>query len=79
MKTKLREEIERFNTFQISILGQQKNKTKSNSVDIRAYAKYLLQNGSVSEKKDLLINLRSELILTNKKLTLVKEAKEIKA
>ena len=45
----------------------------SNGVNIRQYAKYLLKEGSVSDKRELLANLRSRIIYKNKKLTLVRE------
>ena len=44
-----------------------------NKVNIRQYAKYLLKEGSVSDKRELLANLRSRIIYKNKKLTLVQE------
>lgn len=71
MRQKLEDEIARFNIFQRSVLGA-KDKIKNNTeTDIRNYAKYLLKEGSVSEKRELLGNLRSRIIYKDKKLTLV--------
>ena len=42
-------------------------------VNIRIYAKYLLKEGSVTEKRELLSNLRSRLIYKDKTLALVQE------
>ncbi|MEK7096978.1 MAG: hypothetical protein AAB859_01540 [Patescibacteria group bacterium] len=44
---------------------------EENEVNIRQYAKYLLKEGSVSDKRELLANLRSKLIYKNKNITLV--------
>jgi len=41
-------------------------------VDIRAYAKYVLKEGSVSEKRDLLGNLRSKISYANKSISILK-------
>lgn len=41
-----------------------------NEIDVRGYAKYLLREGSTTEKRELLANLRSRLICKNKTLTL---------
>jgi len=38
--------------------------------DIRKYAKHLLREGSPTEKRELLANLRSRMIYKNKELTL---------
>ncbi|HAU65979.1 TPA: hypothetical protein DCW61_01385, partial [Candidatus Uhrbacteria bacterium] len=42
-------------------------------INIRAYAKYLLRQGSISEKRELLGNLRSRLMYLHKKVTLMQE------
>lgn len=39
--------------------------------DIRNYAKYILKEGSVSEKRELLANLRSRLSYKDKRITLI--------
>ena len=39
-------------------------------VDLRNYAKYLLKEGSVTEKRELLLCIESRLSLTQKVLTL---------
>jgi len=43
---------------------------KQKSIDMKNYAKYLLKDGSVYEKRELLSNLRSRLILKDKELIL---------
>ena len=48
-----------------------------NDITTREYAKYVLKEGSISEKRDLLGHLRSRLILQDKKITLVEESKKL--
>lgn len=74
MRHKLEEEISRFHKFQNVVL-QDKTKRILNDeeVNIRIYAKYLLKEGSVTEKRELLANLRSRLIYKDKTLTLLEE------
>jgi len=73
MRTKLEDEIKRFNIFQRSVLGTkdgEKIKTDPDT-DIRNYAKYLLKEGSIIEKRELLGNLRSRIMYKDKELTLI--------
>lgn len=75
MRHKLEEEIKRFSKFQNVILGAEVEQTANESeVNIRAYAKYLLREGSISEKRELLGNLRSRLMYQDKKVTLLEES-----
>ena len=48
-----------------------KEKIKVKEIDIRNYAKYILKEGSVSEKRELLGNLRSRIVYKDKTLTLL--------
>lgn len=72
MRHKLEDEIKRFNHFQKVILGSDgKQETVEADVNIRTYAKYLLRQGSISEKRELLGNLRSRLMYKNKTVVLI--------
>ena len=74
MRMKLEEEIKRFNRLQrLATSGTPKMKIDENDIATREYAKYVLKEGSVSEKRELLGHLRSRLVLKDKKITLVKE------
>lgn len=75
MRTKLEDEIKRFNIFQRSVLGAKDGEKikKDTDTDIRNYAKYLLKEGSMIEKRELLGNLRSRIMYKDKVLTLVQE------
>lgn len=70
MRHKLEDEVKRFGKFQEAISGKVEAKLEPEEVNIRAYAKYLLQEGSITEKRELLANLRSRLVYRDKKLTL---------
>lgn len=71
MKDKIRTEIEQHQKFQESVLGKvSKDKIKVKEIDIRNYAKYILRERSIWEKRELLSHLRSKLILKEKHITI---------
>jgi DNA invertase Pin-like site-specific DNA recombinase len=71
MRQKLEEEIARFNIFQRSVLQTTVKSDKDHVTDIRNYAKYILKEGTVMEKRELLANLRSRIVYKDKELTLL--------
>ena len=73
MRQKLEDEIARFNIFQRSVLGATEKLQNNKDTDIRNFAKYILKEGTVGEKRELLANLRSRIVYKDKKLTLVSE------
>jgi len=71
MRARLEAEVERFNRFQASVLGNNPAKdVPMKKIDVRTYAKYLLKEGSITEKRDLLAFMKSRLVYTSKKLSL---------
>ncbi len=71
MRDRIKTEIKSHNEFQQSVLGQEKLKdTSVKDVDIRNYAKHILRTRPMHEKRELLGNLRSKLILKDKKIYL---------
>jgi site-specific DNA recombinase len=70
MRQKLEDEIARFNIFQRSVLQTTVKSNKDHVTDIRNYAKYILKEGTVMEKRELLANLRSRIVYKDKELTL---------
>ncbi len=71
MKDKIKTEIQQYKKFQESVLGKtSKEKIKVKEIDIRNYAKYILKERSIWEKRELLSHLRSKLFLKNKIITL---------
>lgn len=71
MRQKLEDEIARFNIFQRSVLGTTTKSNTDHVADIRNYAKYILKEGTVTEKRELLANLRSRIVYKDKTLTLI--------
>ncbi len=69
MRDKIEEEVARYNKFRTGVLGAKK-KDSANAVDIRMYAKYLLKDGTISEKRELLSCLKSELTLKDRQIVL---------
>lgn len=71
VRVKFEEEIERFNKFQKIAFGKTGSATaKKSEIDVRTYVKYLLREGSMLEKRELLSNLRSKLTYRERTLTL---------
>jgi len=69
VKSRIEQEIARFNKFRIGVLGQ-KEEAQESEVNAKNYAKYLLKEGTLIEKRELLFFLKSKLILKDKKITL---------
>lgn len=69
IKEKLKMEIERVKKFQRVILGT-KEKIEVKDIDIRNYAKYVLQEASDVEKRELLGCFKSKIMLANKQIRL---------
>lgn len=73
IKHQLELEIMRYNKFQHGVLGKDKNEKRNNvsdAIDVRAYAKYLLKEGSIVEKRELLGCIKSKVILIDKQIKL---------
>lgn len=71
IRHKFEEEVKRLNRFQSGVLGAVARRNPEElEVDIRNYAKYLLREGTVTEKRELLGNLRSKLIYKMKRVIL---------
>ncbi len=70
MKYKFEEEVKRYNKFQRNVLGMSAAGNSAKDVDLKTYAKYLLKEGSVIEKRELLSCMKSRLVIRNKILAL---------
>ena len=66
---KIEQELTRFNKFRIGVLGHKKE-ARNSQIDIKNYAKYLLREGTITEKRELLSCFKSKLILKDKKIEL---------
>ena len=67
MKEKIKSEVERFKQFQRGVLGSTE-KIEVKEIDIRNYAKYILRDGTLEEKRELLGRLKNEIQLLDKKI-----------
>jgi hypothetical protein len=72
IQVKMEEEIKRFNVFQRSILNTKEKLELPKEVMVKNYLKYILKEGSKTEKREVLANLRSRIEYRDKKLNLVK-------
>jgi hypothetical protein len=71
IKGKLEKEIERFGEFRSKVLGTtEQERIIQTKLDVRNYMKYLLKEGAIQEKRDLMQSFTSKLILINKRVVL---------
>lgn len=60
IKEKVKTEVEQFKKFHLFVLGK-KQRIDITDVDVRTYAKYLLREGSPTEKRELLSCLKGKI------------------
>ena len=65
MKEKIKYEVERIKRFNQSVLNT-KQQIQIKDVDIRDYAKFILKDGLIEEKRELLTCFKSKILLKNK-------------
>ena len=70
MREKIANEVRRFKLFEQTLLGT-KTQIAVKDIDIRNYAKFILQEGSIDEKRGFLGSLKTQLVLDNKKISLL--------
>ncbi len=70
MKERIKVEIERHKKFQSGLLRIKSKTIKVADIDIRNYAKYILRDGSILEKRELLSCLRSKILMSNKQISI---------
>jgi predicted metal-binding protein len=69
MKEKISNEVKRFKLFQQTLLGT-KSQIAVKDIDIRNYAKFILQEGNIDEKREFFRCLNSDILLKNKTIKL---------
>ena len=67
IKQKIKADVEKFTKMQKFFLGT-KEKVNISGVDIRSYAKYVLQEGEDMQKRELLGCLKGKIVLSKKKI-----------
>jgi hypothetical protein len=69
MREKINDDLKRFKKFEQMLLGS-KSTAAVKDIDIRNYAKFILQEGSMDEKREFIRCLKSEIVLTDRKVSL---------
>ncbi len=69
MRDKIKVEVERIKKFQQSVLGI-KQEIQIQDIDVRNYAKFILKDGLIQEKRELLGCLKSKILLRDKVISL---------
>ena len=67
IQKRMKEEIKRFKQFQL-LTQDNAQPVKVSDVDMKKYLKYILLNGTVLEKREVLTNIKTNLNLTNRKI-----------
>ena len=70
VKHKFQEEVKRYNMFQKRVLKNADNEQPQKDVDIKSYMKYLLKEGSISEKREILSCIKSKIVIRKKILNI---------
>jgi DNA invertase Pin-like site-specific DNA recombinase len=72
VKQKFKDEIVRYNKFRRIALGKSREQNAEPEIfDAKSYAVYILTEGSITEKRELLSNLKSRLMLKNRAISLM--------
>lgn len=69
MKDKIKHEVERYKKFQNMLLGNQPKIVVKN-IDLKNYAKFILQEGSIAEQREMIECLKGELLVARKRVWL---------
>lgn len=69
MRERITHEVKRFKKFEQMLLGT-KTEVAVKDIDIRNYAKFILIEGSMDEKREFMRCLKSEILLSNKKISM---------
>ncbi len=72
IKQKFKDEITRYNKFRRIALGKSREQNaEPETFDAKSYAIYILTEGTITEKRELLSNLKSRLMLKNRVISLM--------
>lgn len=72
LRQKLEKEVARYALFQTGVLKKKLPQIKNqHDINIKTFAKYILQHGTLTEKREVLSCIKSRLILKDKKLNLL--------
>lgn len=68
VRQRIEAELKRYNKFRIGVLGAKQEKQNVSDTDIRNYMKYLLSEGTIYEKRELLVGIREQVVMKDRKL-----------
>jgi len=63
---RFKDEIDRYHRFRKVVLGMKNSEEETNKVDAKVYAKYVLREGNVLEKRELLALIKTKFAIKNK-------------
>ncbi len=74
IRHKFKDEVARYGKLRKMVLGKDKEITGelNNDGDLRTYVKYLLSEGTLLEKREILANLKSRLVFKDGNIDLIK-------
>lgn len=78
LKHKFHEEVARYNHFQRNVLKISAKEKSKSDIDMKTYAKYILKEGMMEEKRELLSCMKSRILMKDKQLTLEKSDATVK-
>lgn len=64
----IEEEIQRYNSFRRNVLGISKEDNHNDIIDMKTYAKFILKDGSLEQKKQLVDCIKSKFIIKDKEI-----------
>jgi hypothetical protein len=70
MREAIKREVERYRRFRRGVMGREDEDAKAAGVDAKRYAKFVLREDTTYEKRELLMHLRSRLVVQDKTLRL---------
>ena len=69
IKQQIEQKLESYNKFRSLVLGQSdQDQLKQKNLDLKNYTKYILTDGSLLEKRELMACLKSKLVLKDKQI-----------
>ena len=71
IKQKLEAELDRYSQFRYAVLGlDEKDLEKKKKIDMKTYAKYILEKGDIFEKRSLISCFKNKITIQAKKISL---------
>jgi len=72
IKSKFEEEVKRYNKFRKVMLEIKESDKDEKDIDVKTYVKYLLKEGGITEKREILSCIKSKVVIRNKVVSVEK-------